>query len=264
MRIIVFIPEDDLKQMRDFLSSWSGGADFISSIKTPTQVNSNAGSVINGPGEIHDGSDFDAFNDLSATIRKRKNNLLKDLQDVKNEIDYENFFEKTNERVRNEASSKSMQSFMNAVEINQKEVNSLNINLQEDQQNAQQEWDEAVRRKAKTSREKQEISALQIEEWRTEKEHLLSMDRLSQIERGESFSERQNTLDNERIFINRQNDIDNEERLNYSQKQMLTLGFEVQFRDSLAKIRGEDRVRVMENLKVIETELFDATKLLKR
>ena len=243
------IPEDDLKQMRDSLSSWSGGADFISSTKTPTQVNSNAGSLINGPGEIHDGSDFDAFNDLSATIRKRKSNPLKDLQDVKNEIDYENFFEKTNERVRNEASSKTMQSFMNAVEINQKEVNSLNIDLQEDQQNAQQEWDEAVRRKAKTTKEKQEISALQIEEWRTEKEHLLSMDRLSQIERGESFSERQNTLDNERIVINRQNDIDNEERLNDSQKQMLTLGFEVQLRDSLAKIGGEDRVRVMESLK---------------
>ena len=47
------IPEDDLKQMRDSLSSWSGGADFISSTKTPTQVNSNAGSVINGLSLIH-------------------------------------------------------------------------------------------------------------------------------------------------------------------------------------------------------------------
>ena len=243
------IPEDDLKQMRDSLSSWSGGADFISSTKTPTQVNSNAGIVINGPGEIHDGSDFDAFNDLSATIRKRKSNPLKDLQDVKNEIDYENFFEKTNERVRNEASSKTMQSFMNAVEINQKEVNSLNIDLQEDQQTAQQEWDASVQRKAQISKEQQEMSAIQIEKWRTQKEHLLSMDRLSQIERGESFSERQNTLDNERIVINRQNDIDNEERLNDSQKQMLTLGYEVQLRDSLAKIDSEDRVRVMESLK---------------
>ena len=37
------------------------------------------------------------------------------------------------------------------------------------------------------------------------------MDRLSQLERGESFSERQNTMDNERIMINRQNDIDNDE-----------------------------------------------------
>ena len=243
------IPEGDLKQMRDSLSSWSGGSDFISSIKTQAQLNSNTGSVVNSPGEIHDGSDFDAFNDLSATIRKRKSDPLKDLQDVKNEIDYERFFEKTTERVRNEASSKAMQSFMNDAEINQKEVNSLNIDLQEDQQTAHQEWDASVQRKAQITKEQQEMSAIQIEKWRTQKEHLLSMDRLSQLERGESFSERQNTMDNERIMINRQNDIDNDERLNDSQKSILRLGFEVQLRDSLAKIGGEDRVRVMESLK---------------
>ena len=234
------IPEDDLIQMKDSLSSWSGGADFISSTKTPAQVNSNAGTIVNTPGELHDGSDFEAFNDLSATIRRRKSDPLKDLQDVKNEIDYELFFAKTNEKVRNEASSKAMQTFMNAAEINQKEVRSLNVDLQEDQQTIQQEWDAAVQQKAQITKGQQEISALQIEEWRTEKEHLLSMDRLSQLERGESFSERQNNLDNERIMINRQNDIDNEDRLNDNQKQMLQLGFEIQLRDSLAKIGGED------------------------
>ena len=243
------IPENDLKQMKDSLSSWSGGADFISSTNTPVQVNSNAGRVVNAPGELHDGSDFEAFNDLSANIRKRKSDPLKDLQDVKNEIDYELFFEKTNEKVRNEASSKAMQTFMNAAEINQKEVRSLNVELQEDQQIIRQEFDAAMQQKAQATKGQQEMSAVQIEEWRTEKEHLLSMDRLSQLERGESFSERQNTLDNERIMINRQNDIDNADRLNDSQKQMLQLGFEVQLRDSLAKVGGEDRVRVMESLK---------------
>ena len=142
-----------------------------------------------------------------------------------------------------------MQTFMNAAEINQKEVRSLNVELQEDQQIIRQEFDAAMQQKAKATKGQQEMSAVQIEEWRTEKEHLLSMDRLSQLERGESFSERQNTLDNERIMINRQNDIDNADRLNDSQKQILQLGFEVQRRDSLAKIGGEDRVRVMESLK---------------
>jgi hypothetical protein len=247
------IPEDDLKQMKDSLSSWAGGADFISSKNPPSQVNSNGGSLVNTPGELHNGSDFEAFNDLSATIRKRKSEPLKDLQDVRNEIDYELFFDKTNENVRNEASSKEMQTFMNTVEINQKEVNSLNVDLQQDQQSSQQDFDAAVQFKAYKTREKQEVSALQIEEWKTEKEYLLSMDRLNQIERGESFSERQNILDNERVMINRQNDIDNEERLYNSQKQILQLGFEVQQRDSLAKVSGEDRVRVLESLKSTKT-----------
>ena len=242
------IPEDDLKQMKDSLSSWSGGSDFISNSKSPTQVTSNSGRIVEAPGELHEGSDFEAFNDLSATIRRKKSDPLKGIQDAKNEIDYEVFFAKTNASVRNEASSAAMQTFMNAVEINQKQVNSLNIDLQEGQQSVQQELDAAVREKAVKSKEKQEQSALVIEEWRTEREYLLSMDRLNQLERGESFAESQNKMDNERIMINRQNEMDNDDRLNASKKQLLNNEFEVQLRDSLAKIGGEDRARALQSL----------------
>ncbi len=257
------IPEADLKQMRDSLTSWSGGNDFISNVKAPTKINSNAGIVVNSPGEIHDGNDFEAFNDLSLTISKRKSEPLNDLQDVKNEIDYEYFFERTNEKVRNEASSKAMQSFMNAAEINKKEVNSFNTNLLNNQQKVKQEWDKAVQSKAHITMEKQEISALQMEEWRTEKEYLRRMDRLSQIERGESFSDRQNTLDNNRIMINRQNEIDNKERLDDSQKQMLRHGFEVQRRDSVAKIASENRIRGIQSLKDSKTNYATQPNFLK-
>ena len=243
------IPQDDLKQMRDSVSRWSGGADFVSSSETSAPVNTSAGSIVNSPGELHEGSDFDAFNDLSATIRKRKSNPLKDLQDVKNEIDYELFFEQTNEKVRNEASSEVMQNFMNAAEINEKETRSLNIDLQEDQQLIRQEFDAAVQQREELTLEKQEISAMQIEKWRTQNEYLSSMDRLNQIERGASFSEQQIRLDNERIMINRQNDIENEDRLYDSQKQMRRLGFEAEQMDSLAKAGGEDRARAIEILK---------------
>ena len=150
--------------------------------------------------------------------------------------------------MRNEASSAAMQTFMNEVEINQKQVSSLNIDLQEGQQSVQQVLDAAVQAKAQNSREKQEQSALRIEEWRTEREYLLSMDRLNQLERGESFSERQNKMDNERIMINRQNEMDNDDRLNASKKQLLSNEFEVQLRDSLAKSGGEDRARALQSL----------------
>ena len=242
------IPKDDLKQMKDSLSSWSGGSDFISNVKPSTQVNSNSGRIVKAPGELHEGSDFEAFNDLSATIRRKKSDRLKGIQDAKNEIDYEVFFAKTNANVRNEASSAAMQTFMNEVEINQKQVSSLNIDLQEGQQSVQQALDAAVQAKAQNSREKQEQSALRIEEWRTEREYLLSMDRLNQLERGESFSERQNKMDNERIMINRQNEMDNDDRLNASKKQLLSNEFEVQLRDSLAKSGGEDRARALQSL----------------
>jgi BMFP domain-containing protein YqiC len=93
------LPEADLIQMKDSLSSWSGGADFVTNTNNPTANGISSGSTVRSPGELHQGSDFEAFNDLSATIRKKKSDPLKDLQDIKNEIDYEMFFAKTKEKL---------------------------------------------------------------------------------------------------------------------------------------------------------------------
>ena len=76
-----------------------------------------------------------------------------------------------------------------------------------------------------------------------------SMELMNQLVRGESFSERQNTLDNQRIMIDRQNENDNTDRLAESQNQMLRLGYAVQKRDSIEKLSGENRVKAMEALK---------------
>jgi hypothetical protein len=75
------------------------------------------------------------------------------------------------------------------------------------------------------------------------------MELMNQLVRGESFSERQNTLDNQRIMIDRQNENDNTDRLAESQNQMLRLDYAVQKRDSIEKLSGENRVKAMEALK---------------
>ena len=243
------LPEEDLRQMKDSLSSWSGGADFVTNTKKPISNGISSGATVRSPGELHQGSDFEAFNDLSATIRKKKSDPLKDLQDIKNEIDYEIFFTKTKENVRSEASSQQLMTYLNSMELNQKEVLNQKIILQDEQAISKQELDAAVSFKAQKYKEQQELSALQIEEWKTEKEYLDNMELMNQLVRGESFSERQNTLDNERIMIDRQNENDNTDRLAESQNQMLRLGYAVQKRDSIEKLSGENRVKAMEALK---------------
>lgn len=243
------LPEEDLRQMKDSLSSWSGGADFVTNTKKPISNGISSGATVRSPGELHQGSDFEAFNDLSATIRKKKSDPLKDLQDIKNEIDYEIFFTKTKENVRSEASSQQLMTYLNSMELNQKEVLNQKVILQDEQAISKQELDAAVSFKAQKYKEQQELSALQIEEWKTEKEYLDNMELMNQLVRGESFSERQNTLDNERIMIDRQNENDNTDRLAESQNQMLRLGYAVQKRDSIEKLSGENRVKAMEALK---------------
>ena len=95
----------------------------------------------------------------------------------------------------------------------------------------------------------QELSALQLDVWRTEKDYMLKMNFLSTEERNESFASKQNLLDNERQLIERQNASDNVDRLEGNRSQMLRLGFEQQRKDSIAKIRGEERMKVLESLK---------------
>ena len=88
--------------------------------------------VVQSPGQLHSGSEFEAFNDLAVTIKQKKSDPLKDLQDVRNEIEFEKFFAQTTDGVRNEASANEMKTYLNVIELNQKEVNNQNIILQKD------------------------------------------------------------------------------------------------------------------------------------
>ena len=257
------LPDDERTQMKDSLSSWSGGADFVNNSKKPEQSASNTGTMVRSPGELHEGSDFEAFNDLSLSIQKRKSDPLKDLQDVKNKIDYEVFFAKTKESVRNEVSTKEMQTYMNAMQLNEKAVNNQKIFLQEEQAHAKQVLDSELNIKAQKYKQQQELSAFQIEEWKTEKEYQDNIELLNQLVRGESFTERQNTLNNERELIDRTNDVDNTERLASSQSQMLRLDYEVQKREAKEKLAGENRVKELEDLKSSKPEFESQPNYLK-
>ena len=243
------IPAEDLSQMKDSLTSWSGGSDFITSANTPTTRSSNSGVVVQSPGQLHSGSEFEAFNDLAVTIKQKKSDPLKDLQDVRNEIEFEKFFAQTTDGVRNEASANEMKTYLNVIELNQKEVNNQNIILQKDFDDARQRLDAQIKLKEENAVEQQQLSALQIEEWNTEKDYMLEMALLSANQRNESFTSRQNLLENERVLIERQNHIDNDERLEGSRVQMQRLGFEQQRKDSLAKVAGEERIKAIESLK---------------
>ncbi len=173
------------------------------------------------------------------------------------------FFAKTKESVRNEASTKEMQTYMNAMQMNEKAVNNQKLLLQEEQANAKQVLDSELNIKAQTYKQQQELSAFQIEEWKTEKEYQDNIELLNQLVRDESFTERQNTLNNERELIDRTNDIDNTERLAASQSQMLSLDYEVQKREAKEKLAGENRVKELEDLKSSKPEFESQPNYLK-
>ena len=82
------ISRTELIEIKDSLTSWTGGSNVADvSNSPPVSDPKTSSSVVRSPGQLHVGSDLDAYNDLAVTMEKRKSDPLKDLQRIKNEID---------------------------------------------------------------------------------------------------------------------------------------------------------------------------------
>ena len=75
------------------------------------------------------------------------------------------------------------------------------------------------------------------------------MELLNQARRNQSFEEKNQLHESERILIAQVNSNDNEQRLYDSQKHMMNLDYERFLKDSLAKMGGEKRANELEKIK---------------
>ena len=243
-------PKKEINEIRDSLRSWTGGTNFV--VKTNNTVitaSNSTSSVVRSPGERHSGSDIDAFNDLNYTIAHRKSQPLLDLQAVKNDIDYELFFDKTVESVRSEKSSDDMKLYMNQLEMNAQFDANHKIELQNKQAESRQKLEFEVKDRNEYALKQQEESATQIQDWVDNSDYLVELELLTQYRRNQSFDEMSKKRENERILIASLNSEDNEQRQYKSQAAVMKLGYEQFLRDSIAKRGGEDRSKQIESLK---------------
>jgi len=243
-------PKKDINEIRDSLRSWTGGTNFV--VKTNNTVitaSNSPGSVVRSPGERHNGSDIDAFNDLNYTIAQRKSQPLGDLQKVKNEIDYELFFDQTVESVRSEKSSDDMKVYMDQLEMNSQFDANHKIELQNKQAESRQKLEFEVKDRNDYALKQQEESAMQVQDWVDNRDYLAELELLTQYRRNQAFDEMSKKQENERILIASLNDEDNEQRQYNSQKTVMQVNYEQFLRDSIAKQGGEDRSIQIESLK---------------
>ena len=243
-------PKKEINEIKDSLRSWTGSANFV--VRTNNTVitaSNSSGSVVRSPGERHNGSDIDAFNDLNYTIAQRKSQPLGDLQDVKNEIDYELFFDKTVESVRSEKSSDDMKFYMNQLEMNSQFDANHKIELQNEQAESRQKLEHEVKERNDYALKQQEESAIQVQDWVDNRDYLLEMEMLTQYRRNQAFDEISKKRENERSLIASLNNEDNEQRQYNSQKTAMQVNYEQFLRDSIAKRGGEDRSKQIESIK---------------
>ena len=102
-------------------------------------------SVLLDPGTLHSGSDLDAYNDLTLTMKRKENDPLEDLQRIKNEIDYEIYFNNTVNAVRNEKSSSELKSYQDELELKEREVAIQKLELQKKQDEQRQSLSRLLR-----------------------------------------------------------------------------------------------------------------------
>ena len=257
-------PKTDLNEIRDSLQSWTGSTGLSSSSQSSTVSGyNNSGSVVRTPGIVHSGSDVDAYNDLALTMKRKKSDPLEDLQDVKNDIDYEVYFNNTVNAVRNEKSADEMKFFQNEIEIKEREEALQKIELQKEQDEERQNLESAVKSRNEYALFQQEASAEQIKKWNNEKDYLIELELLNQARRNQSFEEKNRIHENERILLLEENDMASEQRQYKSQDHLMKLDRDRFIKDSLEKLGGENRALEVEKLKSFKPEYATQPNFLK-
>lgn len=247
------IHKDDFKQIKDSLTSWSGGSDLITDKNNNSiQVPLAGGIVVKSPGELYSGSDADAYSDLLATIKTKEGEQSSILQDIQNRTDYENFFNSIIDDVRNETFSNEYQEFINTKEIDQLELDRLIASRQNDEQISQQNLEWIGQMNAQEVRKNQELSSIQEENRKTEISNLVNNEILNQVDRERQFSEKENDLYNQQQITSHNNHIEYNERLVELNNQMNVLDYELQRSDSIKENERNNRNNFFERINFVD------------
>ena len=243
-------PREEVVEVNDSINSWSGNSNFNNnSTSQPVDGDKNLmSSTVRSPGTLTD-SDFSAYNDLAITMNRKKNDPLNNLQKIKDEIDYEAYFDRIVAQVRNEKSAQDMQSYLEELEIKNRAVGMQKLELQSQQDEERQGLEFSIKDRNEMSLFQQEVSAKQIEEWKDQRDYLVELELLNQARRNQFYEEKNRFNESERILIAKNNEYDNEQRLYESQENNLNVDRQRYVQDSLAKLGGENRANDLERLK---------------
>ena len=245
-----YASETDLLEIKDSLNNWMGGSNGSSSSSNSNTMNpKSSGYIVRSPGSLHSGSDIDAYNDLALTMKRQQSDPLEDIQRIKNEIDYEIYFNNTVNAVRNEKSSSELKSFQDELVLKERNVATQKLELQKKQDKERQGLEASIQNRNEFALYQQESSAEQIRKWNDEKDYLIELELLNEGIRNQFFEEKNRFHESERIIAAEENKIDNEKRLYSSQEYLMKIDYEKFIKDSLAKLGGEERAFEIEKLK---------------
>jgi len=121
---------------------------------------------INAPGELVNGNKAQAFVDMYATTEKRKATPLKDQQDKKDAIEYDQYFNQTLIASRQEEEKNRQLDFVNNVETIDRDVKSTNVQIQYTQENKILKTEVDMQKNNAVALATQEANFQKIDNWK--------------------------------------------------------------------------------------------------
>jgi hypothetical protein len=133
--------------------------------QTNTTVTSGPSTTLSAPGELVTGNTSDVYEELSENIESQKNAPLKNLENLKNEIDSENYFQSKLNASRQEDERKGIQNLKNDLELKaieqEKQSSEIVQNMNETKQKFEKEvYDATVENNLKSESRMKDLQNL--------------------------------------------------------------------------------------------------------
>ena len=173
-RIAPIAEKAQLQKSIDSLSAFTKTKTSNSTAIASTTPNASTSVKLSAPGEIVTGKDpsLAAYNDMFATTERTKAQPLAYQQNVKDNVDYTNYFNNTVIAARQEEEKSRVLVFTNNSELIQKDVKSDAIKIQYQQEDVKFQAEKEIEFKNAESKLLQEKLSKRIDDWKDNTDYL--------------------------------------------------------------------------------------------
>lgn len=188
------------------LATVQKSVDSLRNLLTPVQVAKvkedvavePTGIRLTAPGEEVSGENSMAFNDLQINREAKQENPYRTQQQIRNEVDYQNYFSQQNAQVGSYETATQLEMTRSQRELQAKQNASVQATLQADKAQNTQEYEVAVQNREAIAAQRQEDNSTNLTAWKDAKDYLTQTEQKETEVRQQSELDRLNIIQNEK------------------------------------------------------------------
>lgn len=257
------VPASEVNQLKKSIDSLETKLKPNNVVKQPVMDSTKLGTTLSAPGELVEGNASDVFKELSEEIEYQKSIPLENVENIKNEIDKEAYFNKKLIASRQEDDAKNIQEQKNQMDLNSIEKSKEAPIRQEILEEKKRDLDANIYKKQMEVKAQDEKRAVAVQDWKNSSDSISSAKSEESIQRSEIEVERvqkiKNSMDLASIDKKKENDLASESYQNKKINQQYQ-----QFKkDSSELVAQELRGNQLQAMKDLKVEIVNPANHLK-